>query len=149
CALLGLSVPLVPALRTESINSVANLQFVLVFAAFWLFLASPRNAARTLLRCVALLLIGLSAPLMFVLIPLPIARWLRFGRGELPAFAATATALVVQLSAHLFWSSSARGGGATAAANAAAAYGTDVIEPTFGDFHLVEARTYAAALGVI
>jgi hypothetical protein len=149
CAVLGLSVPLVPALRTESINSVANLQFVLVFAAFWLFLAPPRNAARTLLRCSALLLIGLSAPLMFVLMPLPIARLFRFGRRELPAFAATAAALVAQVTAYLFWSSSARGGGATAAANAAADYSRDVVEPTFGNFHLIETRAYAAALGVI
>ena len=74
CALLGLSVSLVPAIRTESINSVANQHFVLVFAAFWLFLAPPRNAARTIVRSVVVLLIGLSSPLMFVLIPLPIAR---------------------------------------------------------------------------
>jgi hypothetical protein len=149
CALLALSVPLVPAFRTESINSIANQHFVLVFAAFWLFLAPPRNAARTIVRSVAVLLIGLSAPLMFVLIPLPIARIFRYGRRELPLLLATAGALLLQGGAHLFWSSSARGGGVTATANAAAAYGTDVVEPTFGGLHLVTARSYAATFGVV
>jgi hypothetical protein len=147
--LLGLSVPLVPALRTESINSVANQQFVLVFAAFWWFLAPPRNTGRTLLRAVALLLIGLSAPLMFVLIPLPIARVVRYGRKELPLLVTTVGALLVQGSVHLFWSSTGRGGGVKAVANAAAAYGTDVFEATFGGFDFVKARTYAGVIGVV
>jgi hypothetical protein len=149
CVLLGLSVALVPALRTESINSIANQHLVLIFAAFWLFLVPPRNAVR-ILCSVAVVLIGLSSPLLFVLIPLPIARVIRYGRKELPLLVASGSAVLVQGSFHLFWNSSARsGGGATAAGNAAAAYTTDVFESTFGGFHLVAGRSYAATIGVI
>ena len=150
CALLGLSVSLVPAIRTESINSVANQHFLLVYAAFWLYLAPPRRTARTILRSVAVLLIGLSSPLMFVLIPLPIARFFRYGKKELPLLVATAVAVLAQASAHLFWSSSTRGGGGVAAAaDAAADYGKDVFQPTFGGFHLVTSPAYAASFAVV
>jgi hypothetical protein len=148
CALLGLSVALVPTIRTETINNVANQQFVLAFAAFWLFLAPPRKTARTILSSAALLIIGLSSPLAFVLIPLPIARVLRYGRQELPLLVATVGALLVQGAAHVFWSSSARGQGITAVGNAAVDYGRDVIEPTFGGFHSGEARALGASMGV-
>ncbi len=150
CGLLGISVPLLPALRTESINSAANQHFLLVYAAFWLYLAPPRRTVRTILRSGAVLLIGLSSPLMFVLIPLPIARVIRYGRKELPLLIATACAVFAQGSAHLFWSSSSRsGGGLFAAADAAADYGLHVFQPTFGGFHLVGARSYAATFGVV
>jgi hypothetical protein len=150
CALLALSVSLVPALRTESINSITNQHFVLIFAAFWLYLAPPRNAVRTILRSVAVVLIGLSSPLLFVMIPLPIARAIRFGKKELPLLVATGSAVLVQASFHFFWNSSTRGGGGiTAAGNAAADYTTDVFESTFGGYHPVVGRPYAATVAVI
>jgi hypothetical protein len=147
CAVLAVAVSLVPAIRTESIDNVANLQFVLVFAAFWLFLAPMRSQRSTIVRALCVLLIGLSAPLMFVLLPLAIGRVLRFGRRESPLLVATVGALLVQAGARLFWSSSARGGDVKSLANAAVDYGRNVIEATFGGSHLPGGRIYEASLG--
>jgi hypothetical protein len=147
CAVLALSVSLVPAIRTESIDNVANLQFILVFAAFWLFLAPMRSQRATIFSALCVLLIGLSAPLMFVLLPLAIARVFRFGWRESPLLIATVGALLLQAIARLFWSSSARGGDVKSIGNAAVDYGRNVIEATFGGAHLPGGRVYEASLG--
>jgi hypothetical protein len=149
CALLAASVALLPTLQTESVNSLANQQFILVFAAFWLFMAPPTTTAGTLLRAGVVLLIGLSAPLMFVLLPLPIARMVRFGRSELPLLVVTLAALLVQASVALFWSSDQRGGGLHAAGNAAVSYATDVLGPVFGGLHITGRRFAIGAITAV
>jgi hypothetical protein len=149
CSLLAISVAFVPALRSESIDNVANLQFVLPFAAFWIFLLPPRGGAPAVARVSAIVLIGLSAPLVFVLLPLPIARVLRFGRNEMALLAATVGTLITQVSVRVFAATSTRGGDAKSVGNAAAAYGRQVIEATFGGFHVDGGRVYEAGLGAV
>lgn len=71
--LAGLVV-LQPAAAPESLNAIALSQWHLYVAVFWLLLWRPPDAAARALQTVAVLLAGLSAPLVVVLVPLALLR---------------------------------------------------------------------------
>lgn len=73
-ALLAVSLVLVPTSGVEVLNNVANVQWYLLFASFWLLLWRPPTALGTLGASVLLVATALSAPLSLLLAPLALAR---------------------------------------------------------------------------
>ncbi|MDP8929929.1 MAG: hypothetical protein M3O70_15515 [Actinomycetota bacterium] len=73
-ALLAVSLVLVPTSGVEVLNNVANVQWYLLIASFWLLLWRPPTALGTLGASLLLVATALSAPLSLLLAPLALAR---------------------------------------------------------------------------
>ncbi len=85
--LLALAVPLSPSAGVEVLNSIANAQWPLLFASFWLLLWRPPTIAGTIGSSLLLVVSALSAGLGILLLPLAVLRLLATrGRDQLPAW---------------------------------------------------------------
>jgi hypothetical protein len=81
---LGLCFGFLPAIRVETIANMANLQFFLVAASFWVLLVIPRTRAGRGLSVVFLVATAASTIVGFVLFPVALLRLLD-RRNRLPA----------------------------------------------------------------
>lgn len=97
-ALLACAVSLAPAAGVEVLNNLANLQWPLLFASFWLILWLPRTWPGVLGSSMLLVATALSAGLAVLLLPLVVLRLVAGPRGreQLPAWLFT-LAMAVQL----------------------------------------------------
>lgn len=86
--LLALAVPLAPPAGVEVLNSIANAQWLLLFAAFWLLLWRPATTAGVVAASLLLVITALSAGLGILLLPLAILRLLAGprARDQLPVW---------------------------------------------------------------
>ena len=81
---LGLCFGFLPAIRVETIANIANLQFFLVAASFWVLLVIPRTRAGRGMSVVFLVATAASTIVGFVLFPVALLRLLD-RRNRLPA----------------------------------------------------------------
>lgn len=97
---LALAVPLTPPAGVEILNSVANAQWPLLFASFWLLLWRPATTSAIVAASLLLAITALSAGLGILLLPLAVLRLLAGprGRDSLPAWL-FCSALALQLAA--------------------------------------------------
>ncbi len=86
--LLAFAVPLAPPGAVEVLNNIANAQWPLLFASFWLILWLPRSHTGVLAASILLVATALSAGLAVLLLPLVVLRLLGGPRGreQLPAW---------------------------------------------------------------
>ncbi|MFN2557679.1 MAG: hypothetical protein ABR592_12600 [Nitriliruptorales bacterium] len=98
--LLALAVPLASSAGVEVLNSVANSQWPLLFASFWLLLWRPATPTGVIASSLLLVLAALSAGLGILLLPLAVLRLFTepFARDQLPAWL-FCSAVAVQLAA--------------------------------------------------
>ncbi|MDP8929931.1 MAG: hypothetical protein M3O70_15525 [Actinomycetota bacterium] len=81
-AVLALAVPLAPPAGVEILNSVANAQWPLLFASFWLLLWRPATTTGVVSASLLLVTTALSAGLGILLLPLAVLRLLAGPRGR-------------------------------------------------------------------
>ena len=125
---LGLTIPLLTALRVEVIDDMANLQFIVIFVCFWILLWLPRRWLGQIIGMLVLLAITFSTLLATFLVPLALLRL--FLNGKRRVLAAT---FLVGISGHwllVFAAHAHRTVGAPATFVAGLhAYGSEVIDP--------------------
>ncbi|MFN2557681.1 MAG: hypothetical protein ABR592_12610 [Nitriliruptorales bacterium] len=99
-ALLAVSLVLVPTAGVEVLNNVANVQWYLLVASFWLLLWRPPSILGAVGASVLLVATALSAPLSVLLVPLALGRLVVTprGRSAVPAWL-FGIAVVLQLMA--------------------------------------------------
>jgi len=89
---------ILPTEGVEVIGNAANLQFLLVYFAFWLLLWFPRSRLTTVLATISAGLIALSTLLVVFLVPLAVARlFVRRGRRALVPPVALLAGVAVQV----------------------------------------------------
>lgn len=95
---LAASMVLTPVARIESLDSLANLHFSLLVAAFWALLGRPGGRVGSIASSVVVGAAALSDPLSILLVPVAAYGWLRSPHGlqRAPAIVG-AVCLVVQL----------------------------------------------------
>ncbi|MDQ4129419.1 MAG: hypothetical protein M3133_00255, partial [Actinomycetota bacterium] len=81
-ALLAVSLVLVPTAGVEVLNNLANVQWYLLTASFWLLLWRPHSRVGNLGASLLLVATALSAPLSVLLVPLALARLTVAPRGR-------------------------------------------------------------------
>lgn len=81
-ALLAVSLVLVPTAGVEVLNNIANVQWYLLVASFWLLLWRPPSTSGTVGESVLLVATALSAPLSVLLVPLALGRLAATPRGR-------------------------------------------------------------------
>jgi hypothetical protein len=98
CWLLGVALVFAPAMGRETINEISELQFPLVFAAFWAIISVQRSRPMTVSRAVVAFLACATSPLALLYIPLAvIVAWCRRSRSDLLVSAALCTGGLLQL----------------------------------------------------
>ncbi|MGA3355033.1 MAG: hypothetical protein ABSD85_17905 [Acidimicrobiales bacterium] len=139
---LGLTIPMLPALREEVIGDMADLAFILLFVCFWILLWLPRRWPGQIIGMLALLSITFSTLLVTFLVPLALFRLFLTGRRR-----ALAASFLLGIGGHwlvVVLERSKRGYFGTPAtiSEAVHAYGNEVIGPQLlgGPFH--ETLTY-------
>ncbi len=81
-ALLAVSLVLLPTAGVEVLNNLANVQWYLLTASFWLLLWRPHSRVGNLGASLLLVATALSAPLSVLLVPLALARLTVAPRGR-------------------------------------------------------------------
>ena len=71
---LALMIPMLPVLRVEVIDEMAEIQFILVFVCFWILLCVSRNRLGQVVAGLSSILIALSTLLVTLLVPIAIFR---------------------------------------------------------------------------
>jgi hypothetical protein len=98
CWLLGVALVFAPAMGHETMNAISQLQFPLVFAAFWAILSVQRSRRMTISRAVVAFLACASSTLALLYLPLAaIVAWRRRSRADLVVTAALGTGGLLQL----------------------------------------------------
>jgi hypothetical protein len=98
CWLLGIALVFAPAMGRETINEISELQFPLVFAAFWAIISVQGSRRMTVSRAVVAFLACATGPLALLYLPLAaILAWRRRSRADLLVTAAFGTGALLQL----------------------------------------------------
>jgi hypothetical protein len=98
CWLLGVALVFAPAMGRETINEISELQFPLVFAAFWAIISVQRSRRMTVSRAAVAFLACTTSPLALLYLPLAaIVAWCRRTRSDLVVTAALGTGGLLQL----------------------------------------------------
>ncbi len=147
-ATLALALVLLPVQREETIGSVANLHFIMLFVGLIVLISEPRSTLERLNGSALLLLLGLSTPIALALVPF--AAWRVFRRHPWRADGLTIAWLigvVVQFSAIVVFRPERPTSEGTTTASIGARYVTGVLAENFSPTDRAT-RAVGLALGV-
>lgn len=98
CWLLGVALVFAPVMGRETMNNISELQFPLVFAAFWAIISVQRSRPMTVSRAAVAFLACTTSPLALLYLPLAaIIGWCRRTRTDLLVTGALSVGGILQL----------------------------------------------------